>query len=136
MPPKSKPPTADPSSDPTLLLFQSLGLPPSKAIEANKNPKVAATLRGLIEAHALTGLDEKRAVLITALAGALAKVDFGPDESGFVVQDVLDGRLKSVDQVSGEYAFSGGGTLADSGMVYSCGEVCGDAQNAYRSRGI
>lgn len=102
MPPKSKPAVADPSSDPTIALFKSLGLPQSKAIEANKNPKVAGILRQLIETHNLTGLDEKRAVLITALAGNSAKVELGQEESDFIVKYVLDGKLKSVDQVSGE----------------------------------
>ncbi|KAF7967935.1 hypothetical protein HWV62_32519 [Athelia sp. TMB] len=101
MPPKPK---ADPAADPAIALFKALGLPQAKAIEANKNPKAAAALRALVAAHDLTadgGLDEKRAVLITALAGHVAKADaLGAAEQAFVVGEVLDGRLKSVDQVS------------------------------------
>lgn len=101
MPPKPKP---DPISDPLVALFKSIGLPQSKAIEANKNPKVAAALRDLIDAHDLAsvGLDEKRAVLVTAFAGNVVKIELGEEEKAFVVKEILEGRVKSVDQVSGE----------------------------------
>jgi glutaminyl-tRNA synthetase len=103
MAPKSAP--VDPSSDPLVVLFKSIGLPQSKAVEANKNPKSALVLKDLIEKHNLNdiGLDEKRAVLITAFAGNLFKtVAAGDDERSFVVANILEGKLKSVDQVSGE----------------------------------
>jgi glutaminyl-tRNA synthetase len=98
-------PPVEPSSDPMVILFKSMGLPKSKAVEANKNPKSAGALKDLIEKYNLVtaGLDEKRAVLVTAFAGNLSKaVTLGEDEKSFVVADILDGKLKSVDQVSGE----------------------------------
>lgn len=95
----------DPSSDPSVILFKSIGLSQSKAVEANKNPKSSAVLKDLIEKHNLVNvrLDEKRAVLVTALAGNLAKsVAVGDNEKSFVVSDILEGNLRTVDQVSGE----------------------------------
>jgi glutaminyl-tRNA synthetase len=103
MAPKPKP--EDSLSDPLVLLFKSIGLPQSKAIEANKNPKSAVALKDLIEKHNLVAakLDEKQAVLITAFAGNLSKaVAVGDVEKSFVVVNILEGQLKSVDQVSGE----------------------------------
>jgi glutaminyl-tRNA synthetase len=103
MAPKPKP--IDPLFDPLVTLFKSVGLSQSKAIEANKNPKSAVVLQDLIEKHNLVavGLDEKRAVLVTAFAGNLSKsVAVGDDEKSFVVANILEGKLKSVDQVSGE----------------------------------
>lgn len=105
MAPKQKSTSVDPSSDPLVILFKSIGLTQSKAIEANKNPKSAALLKDLIERHNLeaVGLDEKQAVLVTAFAGNLSKaVAVGDPEKSFVVSKILEGKLKSVDQVSGE----------------------------------
>lgn len=92
-------------SDPLVDLFKSIGLTQAKANEAKKNPKSAAILKDLIEKHNLTavGLDEKQAVLITAFAGNISKVsELGDDETSLVVKQILERRLKSVDQVLGE----------------------------------
>ncbi|KIM91082.1 hypothetical protein PILCRDRAFT_84132 [Piloderma croceum F 1598] len=97
------PTLVDAPSEPLVILFKSIGLSQSKAIEANKNPKSATVLKELIEKHNLVaaGLDEKQAVLVTAFAGNIAKaVAVGDDEKSFVVADILKGNLKSVDQVS------------------------------------
>lgn len=105
MAPKQKSTPVDPSSDPLIILFKSIGLTQSKAIEANKNPKSAALLKDLIETHNLTavGLDEKQAVLVTAFAGNLSKTAaVGDAEKSFVLSKILEGKLKSVDQVSGK----------------------------------
>ena len=82
-------------------LFKSIGLSQAKASEAAKNAKSAALLQDLIERHALTGgrIDEKQAGLVAALAVQGAKV--GEDERGYVVNAIIDGRLKSTDQVNG-----------------------------------
>lgn len=82
-------------------LFKSIGLTQAKASEAAKNAKSAALLRGLIEQHALAGgrIDEKQAGLVAALAVQGAKI--GEDERGYVVRAIIDGRLKSTDQVNG-----------------------------------
>lgn len=87
-------------------LFKSIGLNQSKAAEAAKSPKTAAVLEAIINNNptVAAGLDEKRSGLIVALAGSLAKTD-GLDlpERDYVVNKILDGKLKSVDQVSGMY---------------------------------
>ena len=82
-------------------LFKSIGLSKAKASEAAKNAKSAALLQDLIERHALTGgrIDEKQAGLVAALAVHGAKI--GEDERGYVVHAIIDGRLKSTDQVNG-----------------------------------
>jgi glutaminyl-tRNA synthetase len=82
-------------------LFKSIGLSQAKASEASKSAKGAALLQDLIERHALTGgrIDEKQAGLVAALAVQGAKI--GEDERGYVVHAIIDGRLKSTDQVNG-----------------------------------
>lgn len=82
-------------------LFTSIGLTQAKASEAAKSAKSAALLQDLIERHALVGgrIDEKQASLVAALAVQGAKI--GEDERGYVVNAIIDGRLKSTDQVNG-----------------------------------
>ena len=81
-------------------LFKSIGLTQAKAAEAAKSAKSAALLQGLIERHSLKGrVDEKQAGLIAALAVQGTKI--GEDERGYVVDAIIDGRLKSTDQVNG-----------------------------------
>ena len=82
-------------------LFKSIGLTQSKAAEAAKSPKSAATLKEIIQNKQLAGkdLDEKSGVLLASLAVQGSKL--GEDERGYAVDAILDGRLKSTDQVSG-----------------------------------
>jgi glutaminyl-tRNA synthetase len=82
-------------------LFKAIGLTQAKASEAAKSAKSAALLRDLIERHALTGgrIDEKQAGLVAALAVQGAKIE--EDKRGYVVDAIIDGRLKSTDQVNG-----------------------------------
>ncbi|KAI0269475.1 glutaminyl-tRNA synthetase [Russula aff. rugulosa BPL654] len=86
-------------------LFKSIGLSQAKASEASKSAKGAALLQDLIERHALTGgrIDEKQAGLVAALAVQGAKI--GEDERGYVVHAIIDGRLKSTDQVNAAIKF-------------------------------
>ena len=86
-------------------LFKSIGLTQSKAAEAAKSPKSATTLKDIIEKKQLAGknLDEKTAVLLAAVAVQGSKL--GEDERGYAVDAILDGRLKSTDQVSGNCAY-------------------------------
>lgn len=92
---------ADPSG-PLVTLFKSLGLGQAKALEAAKSPKSAAILKELIEKYSLTGLDEKTAGLVAALAGSLSKTgNVGDEERKYVLDSILEGKLKSVDQVAG-----------------------------------
>lgn len=85
-------------------LFKTIGLNDSKAAEAAKSPKSAAVLKELIESNpSITqGLEEKKASLIVALASSLSKAGaVGNQERAFIVGKILDGSLKSVDQVAG-----------------------------------
>jgi glutaminyl-tRNA synthetase len=97
------PAKAAPSADTAELieLFKSIGLTQSKAAEAAKSSKSAATLKEIIEKKQLSGkdLDEKSGVLLASLAVQGSKL--GEDERGYAVDAILDGRLKSTDQVSG-----------------------------------
>ncbi|KAI0089139.1 glutaminyl-tRNA synthetase [Irpex rosettiformis] len=81
-------------------LFKSIGLTQAKAAEAAKSPKNAATLKDIIEKKALVGknLDEKTSVLLAAVAVQSSKL--GDLEREYAVDAILDGRLKSTDQVS------------------------------------
>ena len=100
----SKSATTDPDTDPLVLLFKSMGLTQAKALDAVKAPKSAAILKDIIESHrdAVTGLEEKRATLLANLAVLLLKApSLAIDERDFVVQAVLDSKLKSVDQITG-----------------------------------
>jgi len=82
-------------------LFKSIGLTQAKAAEAAKSAKSAALLQGLIERHPLTEgrIDEKQAGLVAALAVQGTKI--GEDERGYVVNAIIDRRLKNTDQVNG-----------------------------------
>jgi len=102
-PPKST------ASDSSIPLFKSIGLTQAKAAEAAKNAKIADALRNLIVSYDLTTahLDEKQATLITALAGQLVKAEsVGSIEQDFAVRAILQAKLKSVDQVNGEFCYS------------------------------
>ncbi|KAF5333420.1 hypothetical protein D9611_002642 [Ephemerocybe angulata] len=97
-----------------LPLFKTIGLTDSKAAEAAKSPKSAAILKELIEAHTTIaqGVEEKRANLIVALSGALAKAGaVGTEERAYVVGRILDGSLKSVDQVAAAVKYAESHTL-------------------------
>lgn len=98
------PPKSDPAaSDTSIPLFKSIGLSQAKAAEAAKNAKSANVLHNLIVSYDLTKahLDEKQATLVTALAGQLAKTEsIEPSEQDFAVKAILQGKLKSVDQVN------------------------------------
>ena len=115
-------------------LFKSIGLTQAKAAEAAKSAKSAALLQGLIERHSLTGrVDEKQAGLIAALAVQGTKI--GEDERGYVVDAIIDGRLKSTDQVNG--ASPGLPSALARGLlgernVYSGGQVLGSAYTSSR----
>ncbi|KAF8897714.1 glutamine-tRNA ligase [Infundibulicybe gibba] len=100
----SKPSKATPMADPSISLFKSIGLTEPKAAEAAKSPKNAAVLKDLIETHDLVSRvqsDEKQASLIVSLAGALVKSNVVEQtKREYVIKKILDGGLKSVDQVA------------------------------------
>ena len=96
------PPNKDNASAALIPLFKSLGLPDGKALEASKS-KSAPVLKDLVETYSLTGLDEKTAGLVAAYATSLAKTSspVGEAERKYVLDKILDGSLKSGDQVGG-----------------------------------
>jgi len=108
-------------------LFKSIGLTQAKASEAAKNAKSAALLQGLIERHVLTGghIDEKQAGLVAALAVQGAKI--GEDERDHVVDAIIDGRLKSTDQVNGASRCPCHGGSEAHGGAFSRSQVSRDA---------
>ena len=95
--------------DTLITLFQSIGLSPSKSAEAAKNQKGASVLKDLIERRSLaTGnaspIQEKQAGLIAALATQIAKsAKLDASAQDYVLDKILSGDLKSVDQVNGEF---------------------------------
>ncbi|EIM88595.1 glutamine-tRNA ligase [Stereum hirsutum FP-91666 SS1] len=122
MPPKASSNAAD--TAPLIDLFKSIGLTQAKAAEAAKNPKSATIFKDLIEKYALVGkLDEKQAGLVAALAVQLSKTNVGEEEKSYVVNAILDGRLKSVDQVNAAVKYVEGHTVPidDSDFDIQCG---------------
>lgn len=101
MPPKFDP--KDPAVASLIATFQTLGLSSSKATDAARNPKNAAILKEIVDSNDLSsrGLDEKRAALVATLA--IQSGNLGEKERSYVVDAIVDGRLKSVDQVSGTF---------------------------------
>ncbi|KZT29333.1 glutaminyl-tRNA synthetase [Neolentinus lepideus HHB14362 ss-1] len=99
-PPKQKASSSGADVSSLVNLFKTIGLAQSKAAEAAKNAKSAAILKELIERHDLTAkdLDEKQGTLTAALAAQGGKL--GEDERSYILDAILDGRLKSTDQVS------------------------------------
>jgi glutaminyl-tRNA synthetase len=99
MPPKFDP--NDPAVAELISLFQSIGLSPPKATEAAR-AKSAPAFKDLIHAHDLSAknLDEKQALFISSITTQGAKL--GPAEKGYVIDAIVDRRLKSGEQISGE----------------------------------
>ncbi|KAL0949344.1 hypothetical protein HGRIS_009414 [Hohenbuehelia grisea] len=106
----SKAPKPLPPDQQALLpLFKQIGLPDVKAYEAAKSPKGALALKEIIERNNLTekNVEERHAVIIAALAGQLAKgPGVGASEEAYVVDRILDGKLKTVDQVNAAVKYS------------------------------
>lgn len=92
---------SDPEVASLISLFQSTGFTEARAIEACKNAKNASALRDLIQQNNLPErkVDDKKASLLSHLAIKAATLD-NPGKS-YIVEAILDARLKSADQVSG-----------------------------------
>jgi hypothetical protein len=104
MPPKFNP--DDPAVASLITSFKQFGLNDNKAVEAAKNPKNASSLKSLIDHFDLENkqLDDKLVTLIATLSGAVGKLE---DEPRFYAgQAVLDGRLKTSEQISGSIVSS------------------------------
>jgi glutaminyl-tRNA synthetase len=106
-PPKAKVEPA--ATGPMIDQFKAFGLSQAKAAEAAKTPKSAGILKILLEdpSYGLKdrALEEKQAVLVAAFAVQLSKTDIGVDERAYVLRAVESGRLKSVEQVTGESVY-------------------------------
>jgi glutaminyl-tRNA synthetase len=94
------------ATDGLVPLFRSIGLSQAKAQEATKSPKHAAVLKNIIENHPMlsqSGLGDKQAGLVVTLAGSLVKSSgiAGHGETELIVSKIVDEKLKTVDQVSG-----------------------------------
>lgn len=98
MPPKID--LNDPAVAELVTLFQSIGLDARKAQEA-AGSKHSASLKEIIESNGLAtkNLDAKGGNLISLFAGNVQKL--GPSERAYGVNAIVDGRLKTTDQVSG-----------------------------------
>lgn len=101
MAPKAKFDANDPTVLATISLFTSIGVTNVKAIETARNPKNTASLKEIIDRNELTirELEEKQGNLILHLAVQGTKI--GRDEQDYVVQAVVEGRLKTTEQVTG-----------------------------------
>jgi len=85
-------------------LFTKMGLTKAKAEEATKAPKSAAILANIVETNGAlaSGVDEKKATLLSALSIALSKSAGLEDaKQDYAVTAILDSKLTGVDQVSG-----------------------------------
>lgn len=100
MPPKFNP--DDPETTELISLFQTIGFTKAKATETAKNAKNASALKEIIERNNLSSrhIDDKKGSLIAGLASQSLKL--GDPEKQYVTDAILDGRLKSAEQVSGK----------------------------------
>ncbi|EJD01141.1 glutaminyl-tRNA synthetase [Fomitiporia mediterranea MF3/22] len=102
------PPKFDPN-DPEVVelidLFQAVGFTKAKATETAKSPKNALALKDIIEKNNLRERndDDKKASLLSGLAIQGSKL--GDAEKRYIVEAILDGRLKSSEQVSAAVKF-------------------------------
>lgn len=118
MPPKGD----NPETAEIIALFKTIGLTQPKAAEAAKSPKSAAVLKEIIETNKLAEkhIEEKQAVLLASFAVQGSKL--GDREREYAVEAILDGRLKTTDQVSGMLFLNTLSQTADS-LGLSCIQV-------------
>jgi hypothetical protein len=99
MPPKFNPEAPENAS--LITLFSSLGLSNNAAVNLVRTPKQSAPFKALIDDYDLAGktFDDKQAAALVKLSATGGKLE--PPERGFVVQKIVNGALKSPDQVTG-----------------------------------
>jgi glutaminyl-tRNA synthetase len=99
MPPKFDPNSPENAS--LISLFESLGLTSNAATNLVRTPKSAAPFKALIDDYNLSGksFDEKQAAALVKLSATGGKLQ--PPERGYVVDKIVNGALKSPDQVTG-----------------------------------
>ena len=100
-PPKFDP--EDPEVKKLIELFQAIGFSKPKATETAKSAKTSTILKDIIEKNNLSSRspDEKKVSLISNVAIQGAKL--GDAEKTYVVEAIYDEKLKSAEQVSGEF---------------------------------
>jgi len=100
MPPKATPTTEE--VDVLAKKFEAIGLNQAKAKDSAKSPKIAAPLKHLVETFKLTerSINDKQASLLVHFAPPSSKLA-GDQERGYIVDRIVDGKLKSTDQVNG-----------------------------------
>lgn len=112
MPPKFN--ASDPETAAQISAFKSIGLSEAKALEVARAPKQAAILSSLItqpdsdlrKAHANGELDEKKTALLLSLCVAAGNAtNLNEEGRRYALGAILDGRLKSNEQVSGAFVF-------------------------------
>ena len=83
--------------------FEAIGLNQAKAKDAAKSPKIAEPLKHLVETFKLSErlVGDKQASLLVHFAPPSSKLA-GDQERGYIVDKIIDGKLKSTDQVNGE----------------------------------
>ena len=83
--------------------FATIGLNQAKAKDAAKSPKIAEPLKDLVETFKLSerSVGDKQASLLVHFAPPSSKLA-GDQERGYIVDKIIDGKLKSTDQVNGE----------------------------------
>lgn len=101
MPPKPTP-TAE-EIDALATKFEAVGLNQAKAKDAAKSPKIAEPLKHLVETFNLSerSVTDKQASLLVHFAPPSSKLA-DDQERGYIVDRIVDGKLKSTDQVNGE----------------------------------
>ncbi|OCF36927.1 glutamine-tRNA ligase [Kwoniella heveanensis BCC8398] len=98
MPPKFDPST--PENAALIALFEGLGLANKSATELVRQPKSGVAFKTLIDEYNLSDkkFDEKQAGALVKLSASAGKL--GPAEKGYVVDKIVNGSLKTQDQVA------------------------------------
>ena len=84
-------------------MFETIGLNQAKAKDAAKSPKIAEPLKHLVETFELSerSVNDKQASLFVYFAPPSSKLA-GDQEREYIIDRIIDGKLKSTDQVNGE----------------------------------
>ena len=101
MAPKTTPTTEE--IDELTAKFETIGLNQAKAKDAAKSAKIAEPLKRLVETFKLSerSVNDKQASLLVHFAPPSSKLA-GDRERGYIIDKIVDGKLKSTDQVNGE----------------------------------
>ena len=101
MPSKPTPNTEE--IDALAATFETISLNQAKAKDAAKSPKIAEPLKHLVETFKLSerSVNDKQASLLVHFAPPSSKLA-GDQERAYIVDKIVDGQLKSTDQVNGE----------------------------------